>query len=88
MASPDSFPARLSAHSRLTGGLCQNDIPEDEWAVGLEFWAREYLKGEGELPCLAQDLARSGFLLDAELFTIHDRRLFIPGLLARPKEGV
>jgi DNA polymerase epsilon subunit 2 len=25
----------------------QNEIPEDEWVVGLEFWAREYLKGEG-----------------------------------------
>lgn len=26
----------------------QTEIPEDEWAVGLELWAAEYLKGEGE----------------------------------------
>ncbi|KAK8843454.1 DNA polymerase epsilon subunit B [Kwoniella newhampshirensis] len=26
--------------------LQENEIPEDEWIVGLEFWAREYLKGE------------------------------------------
>ncbi|WWD21020.1 DNA polymerase epsilon subunit B [Kwoniella shandongensis] len=26
--------------------LQENEIPDDEWIVGLEFWAREYLKGE------------------------------------------
>lgn len=26
----------------------QTEIPEDEWAMGLELWAAEYLKGEGE----------------------------------------
>jgi hypothetical protein len=29
--------------------LSQNEIPQDEWVVGLEFWAKEYLKGEGRL---------------------------------------
>lgn len=24
-------------------------MPQDEWSVGLDLWAREYLKGEGEL---------------------------------------
>jgi len=24
-----------------------NEIPDDEWDTGLEFWAKEYLKGEG-----------------------------------------
>jgi hypothetical protein len=27
----------------------QNEITDDEWDTGLEFWAREYLKGEGML---------------------------------------
>ncbi|KGB76093.1 DNA polymerase epsilon subunit B [Cryptococcus deuterogattii 99/473] len=26
--------------------LIENEIPEDEWVVGLEFWAKEYLKAE------------------------------------------
>ncbi|BEI83060.1 hypothetical protein CcaverHIS002_0309280 [Cutaneotrichosporon cavernicola] len=26
--------------------LLENEIPEDEWALGLDFWAREYLKGQ------------------------------------------
>ncbi|ORY29159.1 putative DNA polymerase epsilon subunit B [Naematelia encephala] len=41
-----SLTLPATALSYIEQTLRENDIPEDEWLVGLEFWAREYLKGE------------------------------------------
>lgn len=54
--------------------ISQNEIPEDEWLAGLEFWAREYLKAEGTISCLPPS---------AEPF-----RFVIVGRTARAEEGI
>ncbi|WWD06489.1 DNA polymerase epsilon subunit B [Kwoniella europaea PYCC6329] len=41
-----SLTLPASALAYIEQVLLENEIPEDEWVVGLEFWAREYLKGE------------------------------------------
>jgi len=29
--------------------LTEAEVPPEEWTDGLELWAKEYLKGEGEV---------------------------------------
>ncbi|KAJ9123823.1 hypothetical protein QFC24_003600 [Naganishia onofrii] len=38
------------ANSRLRSIIIKHDIGEEEWQAGLDLLAKEYLKGEGELP--------------------------------------
>ncbi|ORX38923.1 DNA polymerase alpha/epsilon subunit B-domain-containing protein [Kockovaella imperatae] len=41
-----SLTLPASALNYIEQVLTENEIPEDEWNTGLEFWAKEYLKGE------------------------------------------
>ncbi|KAK4683976.1 DNA polymerase epsilon subunit 2, partial [Tremellales sp. Uapishka_1] len=35
--------------NQMRAAIVKNEIPQEEWITGLEFWAREYLKEEGEV---------------------------------------
>lgn len=57
-------------------------MPQEEWSIGLELWAKEYLKGEGEC-----DTAR-GCISDLDGIEADLARLFVTGVAYCAEAGI
>nr|ODN92928.1 DNA polymerase epsilon subunit B [Cryptococcus depauperatus CBS 7855] len=57
--------------------LNENDIPEEEWIIGLELWAKEYLKAEDSSSLVSLPALKKAFE-NLQLGTTEDSQIADP----------